>query len=166
MLGRKRDGFQDTTETERYTIAPSVTVDISSDTELTLSGYYQDDPEMIPSTPLPGQGTLYSDQFGKLDPSTYAGDENWNSFSREVLMLGYKLNHQITDSWSVLQKFRYTDSEALQRNTYHSVLDAENDLYRSAYLTDEETDGVTVDTQLAGQIVTGELVQNLLGWDQ
>lgn len=162
MLGRKRDGFQDTTETERYTIAPSVTVDISSDTELTLSGYYQDDPEMIPSTPLPGQGTLYSDQFGKLDPSTYAGDENWNSFSREVLMLGYKLNHQITDSWSVLQKFRYTDSEALQRNTYHSVLDAENDLYRSAYLTDEETDGVTVDTQLAGQIVTGELVHNLL----
>ncbi|WP_334020382.1 TonB-dependent siderophore receptor [Alteromonas sp. S015] len=162
MLGRKRDGFQDTTETERYTIAPSVTIDLSKDTELTLSGYYQDDPEMIPSTPLPGQGTLYSDQYGKLDASAYAGDKNWNSFSREVLMLGYKMNHRINDNWSVLQKFRYTDSEALQRNTYHSVLDAENDLYRSAYLTDEETDGLTVDTQLAGQIESGDITHNLL----
>ena len=162
-LGRKQDGFQDTTENERYTIAPSVTIDLSKATELTLSAYYQDDPQMVPSTPLPGVGTLYEAPYGKLDASVYAGDENWNSYSREVLMLGYKLNHEFNDNWSVLQKFRYTDADALQQNTYHSGTPTD-DIYltRSAYLTDEEIDGVTVDTQVAGFVQTGDLAHNLL----
>ncbi|WP_338454783.1 TonB-dependent siderophore receptor [uncultured Alteromonas sp.] len=162
-LGRKQDGFQDTTENERYTIAPSVTIDLSKATELTLSAYYQDDPQMVPSTPLPGVGTLYEAPYGKLDASVYAGDENWNSYSREVLMLGYKLNHEFSENWSVLQKFRYTDADALQQNTYHSGTPTD-DIYltRSAYLTDEEIDGVTVDTQVAGFVQIGDVAHNLL----
>ncbi|MBQ4830617.1 TonB-dependent siderophore receptor [Alteromonas sp. MMG017] len=163
-LGRKQDGFQDTTENERYTIAPSVTVDITKNTELTLSAYYQDDPEMVPSTPLPGIGTLYEAPYGKLDASVYAGDENWNRYSREVLMLGYKLNHEFNNNWSVLQKFRYTDADALQQNSYHSSEPPTDGIYltRSAYLTDEEIDGVTVDTQVAGFVQTGDVAHNLL----
>ncbi len=162
-LGRKQDGFQDTTENERYTIAPSVTVDLTNATELTLSAYYQDDPEMVPSTPLPGVGTLYEAPYGKLDASVYAGDENWNSYSREVLMLGYKVNHEFNNDWSVLQKFRYTDADALQQNSYHSGEPTDGIyLTRSAYLTDEEIDGVTVDTQVAGFVQTGDVAHNLL----
>ena len=162
-LGRSRDGYQDTTQTERYTFAPSVTMDLSDATELTFSAYYQDDPQMVPSTPLPGIGTLYEASYGKLDPSAYAGDENWNSFSREVLMLGYKINHQISDNWSVLQKFRYTDADAQQQNTYHNALAEDGvTLLRSAYSTDEEIDGITVDTQLAGRVVTSDIAHNLL----
>ncbi|WP_282146349.1 TonB-dependent siderophore receptor [Alteromonas stellipolaris] len=162
-LGRKQEGFQDTTENERYTIAPSVTIDLTKATELTLSAYYQDDPEMVPSTPLPGVGTLYEAPYGKLDASVYAGDENWNSYSREVLMLGYKVNHEFNNDWSVLQKFRYTDADALQQNSYHSGEPTDGIyLTRSAYLTDEEIDGVTVDTQLAGFVQTGDVAHNLL----
>ena len=162
-LGRKQDGFQDTTENERYTIAPSVTIDLTKATELTLSAYYQDDPEMVPSTPLPGVGTLYEAPYGKLDASVYAGDENWNSYSREVLMLGYKVNHEFNNDWSVLQKFRYTDADALQQYSYHSGEPTDGIyLTRSAYLTDEEIDGVTVDTQLAGFVQTGDVAHNLL----
>ncbi|ANB24108.1 ferrichrome-iron receptor [Alteromonas stellipolaris] len=162
-LGRKQDGFQDTTENERYTIAPSVTIDLTKATELTLSAYYQDDPEMVPSTPLPGVGALYEAPYGKLDASVYAGDENWNSYSREVLMLGYKVNHEFNNDWSVLQKFRYTDADALQQNSYHSGEPTDGIyLTRSAYLTDEEIDGVTVDTQLAGFVQTGDVAHNLL----
>ncbi|MBZ2164293.1 TonB-dependent siderophore receptor [Alteromonas stellipolaris] len=162
-LGRKQDGFQDTTENERYTIAPSVTIDLTKATELTLSAYYQDDPEMVPSTPLPGVGTLYEAPYGKLDASVYAGDENWNSYSREVLMLGYKVNHEFNNDWSVLQKFRYTDADALQQNSYHSGEPTDGIyLTRSAYLTDEEIDGVTVDTQLAGFVQTGDVAHSLL----
>uniref|UniRef100_UPI003565D131 TonB-dependent siderophore receptor n=1 Tax=Alteromonas stellipolaris TaxID=233316 RepID=UPI003565D131 len=162
-LGRKQEGFQDTTENERYTIAPSVTIDLTKATELTLSAYYQDDPEMVPSTPLPGVGTLYEAPYGKLDASVYAGDENWNSYSREVLMLGYKVNHEFNNDWSVLQKFRYTDADALQQNSYHSGEPTDGIyLTRSAYLTDEEIDGVTVDTQLAGFVQTGDVAHSLL----
>nr|WP_232365003.1 TonB-dependent siderophore receptor [Salinimonas marina] len=162
-LGRSRDGYQDTTETERYTFAPSITMDLSDATELTFSAYYQDDPQMVPSTPLPGVGTLYETAYGKITPSAYAGDENWNSFSREVLMLGYKLHHQINENWSVLQKFRYTDADAQQQNTYHNALAEDGiTLLRSAYSTDEAIDGITVDTQLAGRVVTADIVHNLL----
>lgn len=162
-LGRTRDGYQDTTETERYTFAPSVTVDVSDATELTLSVFFQDDPEMVPSTSLPGIGTLYEAPYGKLDVSAYAGDENWNSFSRDVLMVGYKVNHKINEDWSILQKFRYTDANALQRNTYHNTAPVDGvELERSAYLTDEKIDGITVDTQIAGQVQSGSMQHNLL----
>ena len=161
-LGRSRDGYQQTTETERYTFAPSLTMDISDATEVSLTAYYKEDPQMVPSTPLPSVGTLFEAPYGKLAPDTYAGDKNWNQFSRDVLMLGYKLHHEINDAWSVLQKLRYTDADALQQNTYHNTLaEDEVTLLRSAYLTDETIDGVTVDTQLSG-IVDNETISHQL----
>ena len=53
------------------------------------------------------------------DPSVSMGDKNWSTFEREVLMLGYKINHQINDNWTFLQNARYTDASLYQENTYH-----------------------------------------------
>ncbi len=167
MLGKKRDGQQETTETERYVFAPSLGWQVSDDTHLTLSMYYQNDPQMVPSTPLPSVGTVYEAPYGKLDANAYAGDANWNMFERETLMLGYKLNHSLNDTWSFYQNFRYTDAKALQRNMYnYGLADDQTTLIRSAYETDEEIDGFTIDNQVIGTISLGESKHNLLfGFD-
>ncbi|WP_448546464.1 TonB-dependent siderophore receptor [Thalassotalea fusca] len=167
MLGKQRDGQQATTETSRFTIAPSVSWEINDKNYLTVNLYYQNDPEMVPSTPLPAVGTLYTAPYGKLDANAYAGDKNWNEFDREVTMLGYKYVHTFNNEWSFLQNFRYTDANALQRNMYNYGLAADKTtLIRSAYETDEAIEGFTVDNQLSAKLSVGNTTHHLLlGFD-
>lgn len=166
-MGRSKDGQQETTEERRFTIAPTLVWQAGSNTSITLSAYYQDDPETNPSTSLHSVGTLYDAPYGRLDADAYAGDKNWNNFDRTVTMVGYKINHQINDDWSVLQNFRHTDAEGLQRNTYTLALAPDQvNLVRSAYFTDEAIDGFVVDTQLAGHFEIGGASHSLLiGYD-
>lgn len=152
-LGRDQDGQQQTTEEQRLLFAPSLAWQPTARTSLITSLYYQRDPQMIPSTPLPALGTLYPASYGELEADAYAGDQNWNSYDRDVLMAGYKLSHQLTSDWSLLQNFRYTDAEALQRNMYNNGLASDGrTLLRSAYFTDEAMDGWVIDNQLAGNL--------------
>ena len=162
-LTRTRDGQQKTTEEERHTIAPSLTWHISDDTKLNVNLYHQQDPELIPSTPLPANGTLYRADYGRLGSDAYAGDENWAEFDRDVTMTGYKFEHAFNDNVSFLQNFRYTDADAYQRNTYNSGLQADGrTLNRSAYFTDERQNGFVVDNQLAFDFGAGETQHRLL----
>ena len=73
-LARERDGQQATTREERRLFAPSLTWRISPSTRLNLNLYYQDDPALIPSTPLPATGTLRDAPYGRLDADAFAGD--------------------------------------------------------------------------------------------
>jgi len=93
--------------------------------------------------------------WGALDSDAYAGDKNWNNVDKTVTLLGYKVNHQLTDSLTFLQNARYTDGELLQRNTYH-FSPAGQVLNRSAYRTDESIEGFTVDNQLAWEVALAE----------
>ena len=163
MLYRNKDGQQVTTEEERLTIAPSLTWQISDRTSLNLNLYFQNDPEMVPSTPLPAAGTLYDADYGRLDSDAYAGDRNWAGFDREVLMVGYKLNHEFNDNVSFLQNFRYTNADGYQKNTYNYGLAGDGrTLIRSAYFTDEENEGVAIDNQLAWRVNMGETSHRIL----
>lgn len=162
-LTRQKDGQQRTTEEERLILAPSLTWQLAENTSLNLNLYYQDDPAMIPSTPLPGVGTVYPAPYGKLDAESYAGDRNWGNFEREVSMLGYKFHHAFSENLSFMQNFRYTDADSLQRNTYnHGLAADEMTLLRSAYFTDETLQGVVIDNQFAWQLKAGGFSHNIL----
>lgn len=162
-LARNRDGQQQTTEEQRITVAPSVTFELSERTNLNLNLYYQDDPEMVPSTPLPAKGALYETSYGKLEADAYAGDKNWAEFARDVTMIGYKLNHEFSDSVSFLQNFRYTNADATQQNSYdYGLADDDKILTRTAYKTIEDAEGFVVDNQLASQFNIANTSHNLL----
>ncbi|WP_338589392.1 TonB-dependent siderophore receptor [Shewanella khirikhana] len=162
-LGRQRDGQMETTEEQRWFVAPSLTWRLAERTSLNLNLYYQQDPSMIPSTPLPSVGTLVDASYGKLNSNAYAGDCNWGKMDRDMLLAGYKLNHEFSDNLSFLQNLRYTKGEGLQRNTYNSGLsDGDRLLARNAYFTDEAIEGLAVDNQLAWTISTGVLEHKLL----
>ena len=162
-LSRSADGQQKTTEEERLTFAPSVTFELGERTSLNLNLYYQKDPDMVPSTPLPATGTLYSAGYGKLDADAYAGDKNWQGMEREVTMLGYKFSHEFANGLSFLQNFRYTKGDAYQKNTYNNGLDGDDrTLLRSAYSTDETIEGWVMDNQLALTVNTGAIEHRVL----
>lgn len=162
-LTRSRDGQAETSEEERHMIAPSVNWQVTEDTLVNVNVYYQKDPESGIYTTLPASGLFLANPNGKLPQDAFSGDANWNEFDKEVLLAGYKVNHNINDNWTFLQNFRYTDAEVFQTNTYGTGLAADGrTLSREAYLTDETTNGFTVDNQFSGRFQTGRARHNLL----
>ncbi|WP_049048670.1 TonB-dependent siderophore receptor [Aeromonas hydrophila] len=162
-LARQKEGQAVTSEEERYVLAPSLDWQLSDRTLLNLNLYYQKDPQAGIYTTVPASGSVKSNPLGQLGSDTFLGDENWNHYSREVTLLGYKLSHDFNANWQLLQNARYMDASANQQNTYNAALAADNrTLARNAYLTDEESRGFVIDNQLAGQVQTGKAQHNLL----
>ncbi|MBV7437436.1 TonB-dependent siderophore receptor [Aeromonas sp. sif2416] len=162
-LARQKEGQAVTSEEERYVFAPSLDWQLGERTLLNLNLYYQKDPEAGIYTTVPASGSVKSNPLGQLGSDTFLGDENWNEYNRDVTLLGYKLSHDFSDNWQVLQNARYMDASAYQRNTYNAPLAADNrTLARNAYLTDEDSRGFVIDNQLAGKLKTGAAQHNLL----
>lgn len=163
-LSRTSDGQQKTTEEERTVFATSLRWQPNHDTAFTAQLYYQDDPKAIPSTPLHSVGTLTRASYGYLDADAFAGDINWSNFDRTTLMAGLKLEHNLSDDWSLFANWRYTDAEGLQQNTYNQNLIADSDtiLARAAYKTDETQHGYVLDNQLSTHFTIGDSSHHLL----
>ncbi|WP_221796073.1 TonB-dependent siderophore receptor [Oceanobacter mangrovi] len=158
-LKRSQDGQQQTTEEERTVLAPSVTWWATPDTEITVSLYHQQDPKLTPSTPLP-----YQINGRTPRANAYAGDSNWSGVDREITLVGYKISHQLTDTISLLQNFRHSSGNLLQKNTYNGgfVSGSESEMLRSAYQTDEAMQGFVIDNQLGWYLDAGASQHNLL----
>ncbi|WP_213865495.1 TonB-dependent siderophore receptor [Vibrio crassostreae] len=158
-LARKQDSQVDNAEEERYVIAPSLDWQVSDRTLINFNLYYQNDPSMGTNSAMPLEVLKAS------DPSVSMGDKNWSTFEREVLMLGYKINHQINDNWTFLQNARYTDASLYQENTYHTATNfnpATGSLIRNAYSTDEDSQSFVIDNQVSGRVDISGLEHNLL----
>lgn len=169
-LGRKKDGQMQATEEERYLINPSLDIDVTDNLNFLASLYYQKDPHQVPSTPLPGVGTVDFASYGKLDSDAFAGDE-WNNFEKEVIMPTIIANWEINDNLTFKHTSRYTDAEGDQRNTYHLlsppaisifVPGTDNLLIRTAYTTEETLKNYSTDNQLAFDFDTSEVNHNIL----
>ncbi|OUR72526.1 ligand-gated channel protein [Methylophaga sp. 41_12_T18] len=162
-LIRDKDGQAVTSEEQRRVFAPSVDWQLTDRTLINFNIYYQDDPSAGIYNTVPALGSVYKSSHGKLPTDFYAGDANWNTYERKVLLVGYKINHEFNDDWTFLHNFRYLDGDAYQENTYNNGLAADNrTLLRSAYLTDEQSIGFTVDNQLSGIVRHGDFEHNLL----
>lgn len=163
-LKRQKDGQMQTTEEERLLINPSLEWQATDDVSVLANLFYQDDPEMVPSTPLPAVGTVYKASYGKLGSDAYAGDK-WNKFSKEVFMPSVTVNWDINDNLTFKHITRYTDAEAQQRNMYNDegfVEGSDTILDRIAYTTDESMKNWTTDNQLAYTFDTKNTSHNLL----
>ena len=140
-------------------IAPSLDWQLSDRTLINFNLYYQNDPSMGTNSAMPLEVLKAS------DPSVSMGDKNWSTFEREVLMLGYKINHQINDDWTFLQNARYTDASLYQENTYHTATNfnpVTGSLIRNVYSTDEDSQNFVIDNQVSGRVEIGGLEHNLL----
>ncbi|UPR59865.1 TonB-dependent siderophore receptor [Vibrio sp. ED004] len=158
-LARKQDSQVDHAEEERYVIAPSLDWQVSDRTLINFNLYYQNDPSMGTNSAMPLEVLKAS------DPSVSMGDKNWSTFEREVLMLGYKINHQINDNWTFLQNARYSDASLYQENTYHldgAFNPSTGQLQRNVYSTDEESQSFVIDNQVSGRVEVAGLEHNLL----
>ena len=176
VVGLWRDGDTqiDHTEHEKWFIAPSTTLRFNDgDTELTLLGLYQKDDGGSTFQFLPYQGTVVPAAEGYIDNETLLGEPDWNQYDRTVWTAGWLARHQLNERWSVSQSARYTHVDSLYRATVGygvrgtaptnlDTLIDERWLRRRAVQGEGDSDAITLDTRLQGDLSFGETDHQLL----
>lgn len=159
LVGRVKqsDTQWDYVEEERYALAPSLTVDLTDSTTLTLLAQLQKDPEGGYYGSLPAEGTLEPRNGRTIPNDFYEGEPSLEEFDREQMMLGYQLEHRFNDTWSARQNLRYMNTDVEYGQVYVSGgwVGNSNELARTFFGADETLDSFAVDNQLIAEFGIG-----------
>lgn len=161
---KDREGDLDHTENERYYLAPSVTVDLSDRTSLTvLSSFQKDDGVPVNGFKLP-YGTVDDTPYGKVDRSANLGQPGYDKNERTQNAIGYELEHAFNDQWSFLQNMRYNQLDLELRSSYAAGQNPVDPRVADQGLVyrDGTTDGWTIDNRLVGKFFTEHTENTLL----
>lgn len=151
----------------RYAIAPSLTWKPNEDTQLTLLGYFQKDPEGGTHNGSPAEGTLFSHNGRYLSRHFFDGEPGREKFSRNQNMVGYQFEHRFDETWAVRQNTRYLNSDLSIDQIYQTGWVAGTDQLSRAYFGGSENlHAVSVDNQVQADFNTGPLKHTVLaGFD-
>jgi len=164
---RSADAQQEMNKEKRYTIAPAFSWQPNDKTNLTLMSYFQNEPETGFYGWLPREGTVVPliDANGnqhKLPTNFDDGDGN-NKIARKQQMIGYSLDHEFNDTWSIRQNLRFAKVNTDYRSLYgYGIIPGTTTLQRSTAMSKEDLTTFAVDTQAQAKFVTGILEHTLL----
>lgn len=163
-LMSSQDGELDDTENERFYIAPSLEIDVSDRTMLTLMATYLKD-DGVPTNPFfPAAGTLLSSDYGKVDPSTNLGQPDYDKYERTQFSLGYMLEHDINDTWTFSQNANYGSNELYLRSSYvfPNSDAATEELTQGVVFRDGKNQSFTFDNNAVGNWATDNAEHTVL----
>ena len=165
LVGVVRDAANqvDDIKSERFALMPSLAIDFTQDTRLTLLAMLQHDPEGGYHGGLPAQGTVTSHNGRRISRSFFEGDEDYEKFERHQYMLGYQLEHRFNDVISARQNFQYLDSVVDSGQVYqYGYVPGTDNLDRYYTGADEALHAWSMDNQLQFEFATGELSHTLV----
>ncbi|MEH0675408.1 TonB-dependent siderophore receptor [Vibrio scophthalmi] len=155
---KSADGELDETENTRFYLAPSLEIDVSERTSLTLLASYLED-DGVPTNPfMPAYGTLLDSEKGHIDPSTNLGEPDYDTYQRKQISLGYLLEHNLNQDWTLNQTFNYGYNELYLISSYifSTPYWLDNDLYdRGMVYRDGVNQSLTLDTNAVGNWFSG-----------
>ena len=118
-------GLADASETqfdhnkeERYAIAPSLSIDFSEDTSLTLQAYLQHDPNGGYHGGNPADGMLSKRNGVRLSDHFFEGEPGIDNYERTQQSFSYQFEHRFNDVFTARQNFRYQDSDVSMDQVY------------------------------------------------
>jgi len=156
------DNQVDGVEEKRYAVMPSLSIDFTEDTRLTLLAMLQHDPESGYHGGLPADGTVTSHNGQRISRSFFEGDEDYEKFERDQQMIGYQLEHRFNDVVSARQNFQYLDSTVESGQVYQYGYATADELVRYYTGADEVLHAWTIDNQLQFLFDTGALSHTLV----
>ncbi|OSO72201.1 TonB-dependent siderophore receptor, partial [Stutzerimonas stutzeri] len=163
-VAKDADNQVDGIEEQRFAVMPSVSIDFTEDTRLTLLAMLQRDPESGYHGGLPADGTVTSHNGQRISRSFFEGDRDYEKFERDQQMIGYQLEHRFNDVVSARQNFQYLDStvDSGQVYQYGYVAPGSDELVRYYTGADEALHAWTIDNQLQFLFDTGALSHTLV----
>ncbi|GIU52306.1 TonB-dependent siderophore receptor [Shewanella sp. KT0246] len=161
------DGELNDTENTRYYIAPSLEMDLSEDTTLTLLASAIHDDGTPTNGFFPAIGTQVDDTRGEIDPTTNFGEPDYDVSRRTQVTAGFQLEHIINDTWDFEQNFNYAYNDLLLNSTYIMSTpywgDPSGDTYARGVTYREGTlQSITLDNRFIGNWSGDRTEQTLL----
>ena len=100
---------------------------------------------------------------GKRLRDLYAGEPGWDDSDRKMTNVGVEISHEFAGGWTLQQGFRAEKFDWDYTGHYVSGLTADGAaITRGANYQLEDTQGLSADTRLAGEVTTGAAVHKLL----
>lgn len=162
-MGRTLDSQYDHVKESRYSIMPSVQLNLGEDTRLLLQGYFQRDPEGGYHSGIPADASINAEHNGsKLPRHFFDGDPEYDRFRRDQNMLGYQLEHAFNDNWILRQNARYMQSSVELEQIYQTGWVNDRELSRAYSGANESSRGFAIDNVVQGRFDTGALEHTLL----
>lgn len=163
-LADKSDTQFDHVEEKRYAISPTVSIDFSEDTSLTLQAYLQHDPEGGYHGGVPADGSLHQRNGRRISEHFFDGEPNVDGYSRDQQSFSYQFEHRFNDVFTARQSFRYQDSkvELDQIYGYGWTTPTSNELNRYYSGGKERLHAFIVDNMLQADFFTGSAKHTLL----
>ncbi|WGD30520.1 TonB-dependent siderophore receptor [Ancylobacter sp. WKF20] len=174
MLGRRTETDSEGSEGERILIAPMASFELNENTRVQVQATYERDPESYYSTWLPALGTLQTNPNGQIPRDFSPNADSYSGFDRTQWSLGYRIEHDVDNVWTLRQNFRYlnveSDFKALSAVASSSVWRAASGCGGVSYLCMgfspsryiETLEGVTLDNQAQAEFATGDVTHTLL----
>lgn len=107
---KDKDSYIDHVDSQRGFIAPSITWHASENTELTVLAEIQKD-EATPLEESFPRDAYFNDHnlsnFKKIDRSVFLGEPGIDKYKSQKTSVGYELNHNLDNGYSVTSKARY-----------------------------------------------------------
>lgn len=148
---KERDGDLAYTDNTRYYIAPSLNIDFSPDTSLTLLSSFQHG-DGVPTNPFKlAYGTVQDTPFGKVDPRTNYSEPDYDRNRVKQTELGYQFKHAFNDTWTFKQNLRYSHQDLFLRSSYILARSDARQGTRGLVYRDGDIDAWTLDNQLIGR---------------
>jgi len=149
--------FRDFVNGERLVVSPILTWEIGPDTSLDIYGQYTRGSETV------DEGLVaFGDGIVDVPRSRFLG-EPFSEFEQEQYSLGYRLNHQFSENWSVRQSFQYTQYEPQRFYPLRTDFDEETgELSRLAYFAGGEYNRLFTNAEVLGRFNTGSVEHQVL----
>lgn len=161
-VAKDADNRVDGIEEKRYAVMPSLSIDFTEDTRLTLLAMLQHDPESGYHGGLPADGTVTSHGGRRISRSFFEGDEDYEKFERNQQMIGYQFEHRFNNVVSTRQNFQYLDSTVESGQVYQYGYATADELVRYYTGADEALHAWSIDNQLQFLFDTGVLSHTLV----
>ncbi|MFE1571838.1 TonB-dependent siderophore receptor [Comamonas odontotermitis] len=158
---RKEDGMQRETNMKSYYLAPSVTMEFSPRTSLTLLGSIQREDGRPTNGFLPAYGIIIDTPYGRIDRRLNAGEPGVDQLKRTQSSLGWLLSHQFNQDWKFTQNYKYTNLDLDQTNTFAYGSNGDRELRRGYTYTDGKAKTHYLDNRISGRLRLGDSVQLL-----
>jgi iron complex outermembrane receptor protein len=173
-VGRVRDAdtYVDHVPDDRVMFAPSIRWKPTPDTDVVLTGLYQEDDSGSTSQFLPIVGTFLPNPGapGRLDPYTFVGKPGWDRYDGRSLQGTGSITHGFSDNVRLSLKARYIDSDleyfTHYANSYSNPTDPYADDHRTIGLIADASDArmnvFSTDNNLLFSFNTGAQIEHQL----
>ncbi|WP_162617707.1 TonB-dependent siderophore receptor [Yoonia maritima] len=149
----------------RVLVAPSVTANLSDQTEVTVYGIYQADPEAGYRNHQTQGGTLEETSAGYLYPDGFASyAPDYDEADRTTTSLGYGVEHDFGNGLTLNQKARYNTIDLDHKGVSGDAVTADGlgvDLF--AFHSVDHSEQLTTDSYLSTSFATGTISHEVVG---